>query len=307
VAREDLEDGLETEPGFLDLLRRDDEGACIYLDEDGRCSVWERRPFDCRLFTCEGRQCPAVLRPRGAGPLEPDVDPPPAETDCAHCGERAGFVAHFLPVAWRIRCAACGGPFLPRVVHGMRPRLRVDPGPRSPARRLVDRGEVREFLGDFPGALEDLRAAALLAPGDVDHALIRLRVAAAAGEDGEAERAFEAARDFDEARAWLGRGFALDARGEAEEAERALRRAEALGARSIGLAWALARTARERGEVDEAVVLLERAAEGGDARVLQDLVDLAVAGVPGAEEAIVRTDDRRAMGAIGRARPWLGA
>jgi tetratricopeptide (TPR) repeat protein len=301
VAREDLDDGLETEPGFLDLLRKDDRGDCAYLDVDGTCTVWERRPLDCRVYSCEDRERPSLLRTCTHDPAASSRARPVAVLPCAHCGATAGYVVRFVWTARRIRCAACGGPFLPRVVSGSPLRLRVDPSRRTDAERLSARAATREYLGDLRGALDAFAAAAAAEPDAIDHHLDRLRVAIRLGEDDAAAEAFEAAHARDPARAWLGRGLALDVAGRLEESRADLLRAEALGSRSAGLSWALARAARASGRIEEAVSRLATAASLGenDVRITQDLIDLALEGAPGAGKAIESTGDGRALAAIG--------
>ena len=33
-------------------LKRKANGDCVYLDDAGRCSIWERAPLICRVFDC---------------------------------------------------------------------------------------------------------------------------------------------------------------------------------------------------------------------------------------------------------------
>ena len=284
VAREDLDDGLETEPGFLDLLRKEAGGACAYLDEDGGCGVREERPLDCRVFTCEGRDRPGLLRPSRHGAKARAGARPVASTPCAHCGEAAGYVVRFVWREHRIRCAACGGSFLPRVIEGAPLRLRVDPVRRTEGERRARRGETREYLGDLDGALEDFTAAMRLEPDVIGHALGRLCAAIRSGREEESRATFADARARDEPRAWLARGLALDLERRHEEAALALRRAEALGLAPAGLHWGLARAARAAGRPEEAVERLAQAVAlaGSDVRIVQDLIDLAHEGAPGA-------------------------
>jgi Fe-S-cluster containining protein len=36
---------------YAAILKKGEDGNCIYLRE-GRCSIWERAPFICRIFDC---------------------------------------------------------------------------------------------------------------------------------------------------------------------------------------------------------------------------------------------------------------
>jgi len=69
----------------------------------------------------------------------------------------------------------------------------------------------------------------------------------------------------------------------------------------------MARADRAHGRAADAVARIEAALTlgGPDVRIVQDLVDLAREGVPGAREAIESTGDRRAKAALGIAAPWL--
>lgn len=54
---------IETPLGSLRLLRRQPDGACIYLTAAG-CSIYENRPDCCRVFDCGDwyRHAPAATR-----------------------------------------------------------------------------------------------------------------------------------------------------------------------------------------------------------------------------------------------------
>jgi hypothetical protein len=131
-------------------------------------------------------------------------------------------------------------------------------------------------------------------------------VAITLGDHVTADEVLARALGLDAARALTARGLALAAAEHPEGAAEAMRRAEAHGADSIAVHWTLGRAALAAGEQQEAVARLARAASGRDARVLQDLVDLAREGVAGAADAIRASGDRRARAAIGEAEPYLG-
>jgi Fe-S-cluster containining protein len=42
----------ELAPGTTILARRPDTGACVYLDDETGCTIYERRPKACRAFAC---------------------------------------------------------------------------------------------------------------------------------------------------------------------------------------------------------------------------------------------------------------
>jgi Fe-S-cluster containining protein len=303
IAKEDLDDGLEPEPGFLDLLARDDLGRCRYLDVDGACSVWEKRPLECRVYSCEGREKPDMLKACASATAGRKITQKP----CAHCGAEPQYVVRFVTKVRRVRCAACGGPFLLRPVRGRRPLLRPDPARRSDGTRLADLAETRDYLGDLDGALAGYEAAAQAEPGEIRHALGILRVAARRNDEARVDEAFSTACAIDESLAWLERGLVLDDRGAVDEARDALRRAETLGAESPWLDWALHRCALARGDAGTAVRRLELAAHRGhnDSRIIQDMIDLAKDGDSRVIASVLATGDRRAMTALGHGRPHL--
>ena len=305
LAREDVDEGIEREPGFVDLLRRRDDMTCWNLGDDGRCAVWEKRPLDCRVFSCEGRSPP---QPLGSGPAGVEAlwaggDRRADRLPCVRCGSAEGYVARFLGETGRMRCAACGGAFAPIFFEGRPFVLHPDPTPLTEATRHAMRAETREYVGDLESAVAAYREAALLEPGVVDHWLGLGRAASAAGDEATAEAAFVEAERLAPARAWLGRGLA-------RESDEAFRRGAELGSTSPWTAWGLARAAERRGDAAEAVRRLEQAAvaSGNDPRVMQALIDLGLAGGDGggaARAAIERLGDRRAGAAIGVRRPWL--
>ena len=43
----------ELHPGTTILARRSDTGACVYLDPQTGCTIYESRPKACRAFSCE--------------------------------------------------------------------------------------------------------------------------------------------------------------------------------------------------------------------------------------------------------------
>jgi hypothetical protein len=43
----------ELQPGTTILARRSDTGACVYLDPQTGCTIYERRPKACRAFSCK--------------------------------------------------------------------------------------------------------------------------------------------------------------------------------------------------------------------------------------------------------------
>ena len=38
--------------GLVWALKKRPNGACVYLDDGGKCSIWERAPETCRAFDC---------------------------------------------------------------------------------------------------------------------------------------------------------------------------------------------------------------------------------------------------------------
>jgi hypothetical protein len=108
LSQEDLDDGLEVHAPFIDVLKRAPGGACQYLDEvDRTCTVWERRPLECRIFDCRiDTRFEALLkswRPLRFGEL-PDR--------CHHCGREARLVAGSARGCdGYVVCADCGAPW----------------------------------------------------------------------------------------------------------------------------------------------------------------------------------------------------
>ncbi len=105
VSQEDLDEGLEVHAPFIDVLKRAPSGACQYLDEvGGKCSVWERRPRECRTYDCRTdsrfEELRAAGRPFRFGEL-PDR--------CHHCGRDARLVlGSAYSCDGHIVCADCG-------------------------------------------------------------------------------------------------------------------------------------------------------------------------------------------------------
>jgi hypothetical protein len=46
------EEGYDVQEGTRILKRRDDDGACVYLDHERGCTIYDRRPVACRAFAC---------------------------------------------------------------------------------------------------------------------------------------------------------------------------------------------------------------------------------------------------------------
>jgi Fe-S-cluster containining protein len=46
------EDGYDVQPGTRILQRREADGACVYLDAERGCTIYDRRPVACRAFAC---------------------------------------------------------------------------------------------------------------------------------------------------------------------------------------------------------------------------------------------------------------
>jgi Fe-S-cluster containining protein len=44
--------GYQVRPGTRILARRASDGACVYLDHEQRCTIYETRPIACRAFAC---------------------------------------------------------------------------------------------------------------------------------------------------------------------------------------------------------------------------------------------------------------
>ncbi len=44
---------ITTQPLGVYILAQKENGACIYQMDDGRCSIYHRRPYVCRTYTCE--------------------------------------------------------------------------------------------------------------------------------------------------------------------------------------------------------------------------------------------------------------
>jgi Fe-S-cluster containining protein len=44
-------------------LNKGVDGACIYLDDDSQCRIYDRRPRVCRAYTCQGEQDSASVFP----------------------------------------------------------------------------------------------------------------------------------------------------------------------------------------------------------------------------------------------------
>ncbi len=85
IAQEDLDDGLEVQAPFIDVLKRAPRGHCEYLDDaTGDCAVHEKRPHVCRSYDCrddDGRPEPlrTVFNPRTEFVTE-------RHGDCEGCG-----------------------------------------------------------------------------------------------------------------------------------------------------------------------------------------------------------------------------
>src|SRR5207237_1143298 len=43
----------ELQPGTAILARRPETGACVYLDRQTGCTIYDRRPKACRAFSCK--------------------------------------------------------------------------------------------------------------------------------------------------------------------------------------------------------------------------------------------------------------
>lgn len=49
--------------GSLYMLKRREDGACVYLGGDGKCTIYNERPISCRAYTCLGdKLIPEYLR-----------------------------------------------------------------------------------------------------------------------------------------------------------------------------------------------------------------------------------------------------
>lgn len=65
ITDEDLADGVQSHPGLPYMIRITPDG-CYALDtKTGRCTIWEKRPLNCRLYSCktDKRVSRSVARP----------------------------------------------------------------------------------------------------------------------------------------------------------------------------------------------------------------------------------------------------
>jgi Fe-S-cluster containining protein len=85
-------------PGCANLgyeLRKGADGACLHLDADGRCGIYDARPQVCRDFTCRGGwQISQALPPDGT-PLASGIQLDKA-TFVARLADDSVFVSHPL-------------------------------------------------------------------------------------------------------------------------------------------------------------------------------------------------------------------
>lgn len=44
---------IQSSKGKSYILKKRDDGGCIYLDENDKCSIYEHRPTSCRIYTCD--------------------------------------------------------------------------------------------------------------------------------------------------------------------------------------------------------------------------------------------------------------
>lgn len=66
------EPGLDGEIGYLNCTGA---GACSFLSDQNRCTIYPTRPAVCVLFPAGGEQCQEVRQAAGLPPLEPKSCP----------------------------------------------------------------------------------------------------------------------------------------------------------------------------------------------------------------------------------------
>ncbi len=135
VAQEDLDDGLEVQPPFIDVLKKAPLGHCVYFDETtSGCQVHEKRPIDCRIYDCrdDGLRPLAYLgAPLNEVPFVSDAPRP-----CAECGRVLELSMGCAPACDGLAvCIACGAGYEVDFSYGER-RFRIDFIPTSATTRL---------------------------------------------------------------------------------------------------------------------------------------------------------------------------
>jgi hypothetical protein len=153
LAQEDLDDGLETQPPFVDVLKKSAAGVCNYLDRaTGDCTVWERRPLACRVYDCQqDPRLPWRLLLSDA----PKVLPTPER--CHGCGRPPRIlVGASAECDGHVVCIDCGAPWKLATSLTTVTLLGVVPVDASPETRARYRFNALMYRQQWPEALADV-------------------------------------------------------------------------------------------------------------------------------------------------------